>query len=98
RRDPMSPPFRPNLIRAQRFVQTSVAVPFAAGPSAARAIPMGFDHAPSAGKLRKDASEEQGRLHREEERQHSLSAYGIAAITRLRDVLDTRGGGEKKLL
>lgn len=98
RRDPMSPPFRPNLIRAQRFVQTSVAVPFAAGPSAARAIPMGFDHAPSAGKLRKDASEEQRRLHREEERQHSLTAYGIAAITRLRDVLDTRGGGEKKLL
>jgi hypothetical protein len=98
RRDPMSPPFRANLIRAQRFVQTSVAVPFATGPSAARAIPVGFDHAPSAGKLRKDASEAQQHLHREEGKKCSLTAYGTAAITRLRDTLDASGAVEKKLL
>lgn len=88
RRDPMSPPFHTNLIRAQRFVQTSIAVPFAAGPAAARAIPVAFDHAPSPSKLRKNASEEDKRLHREQEKTHNLSVYANAAILRLRYDLD----------
>jgi len=98
RRDPMSPPFRTNFIRAQRFVQTSMVVPFASGPSASRAIPVGFDHAPSAGKLRKDASEDQKRLHREQERQHSLTAYANVAINRLRDTLDASTESASRLL
>lgn len=98
RRDPMSPPFRVNLIRAQRFVQTSMVVPFANGPSASRAIPVGFDHAPSAGKLGKDASDEQKRLHREQEKQHSLTTYANLAIKRLRDTLDAAGSREMRLL
>ncbi len=98
RRDPMSPPFRANFIRAQRFVQTSMVVPFATGPSASRAIPVGFDHAPSAGKLRKDATEEQKRLHREHERQRSLTTYANVAIKRLRTTLDASSATEKRLL
>jgi DDE superfamily endonuclease len=98
RRDPMSPPFRPNFIRAQRFVQTSIAVPFAKGASAARAIPVGFDHAPSAGKLRKDASDDEKRLHREEEKQHSLTSYASVAIHRLRQTLDDLETKERRLL
>lgn len=98
RRDPMSPPFRANLIRAQRFVQTSIAVPFTTGASAARAIPVGFDHAPSAGKLRKDASDEEKRQHRQEELQHSLTTYANLAIARLRDTLDTSAAKEVSLL
>lgn len=98
RRDPMSPPFRPNFIRAQRFVQTSIAVPFANGASAARAIPVGFDHAPSLAKLRHDASDQDKRQHRELQKQHSLTSYGSHAIERLRQGLDDRGASERKLL
>lgn len=98
RRDPMSPPFRPNFIRAQRFVQTSLAVPFASGPNASRAIPVGFDHAPSVGKLRKGATDDEKRLHREEEKQHSLTAYANVAINRLRETLDACGTRELRLL
>jgi hypothetical protein len=98
RRDPMSPPFRPNFIRAQRFVQTSLAVPFASGPSASRAIPVGFDHAPSVGKLRKDASDDDKRLHREEAKQHSLTTYANVAINRLRETLDASSARERRLL
>ena len=98
RRDPMSPPFRPNFIRAQRFVQTSLAVPFASVPSPARAIPVGFDHAPSVGKLRKDASDDDRRLHREEEKQLSLTAYANVAINRLRETLDASGTRALRLL
>lgn len=98
RRDPMSPPFRANFIRAQRFVQTSMVVPFANGASASRAIPVGFDHAPSVGKLRKDASDEQKRLQREEAKQRSLTAYAKTAIHRLRQTLDASGASPNRLL
>lgn len=98
RRDPMSPPFHVNFIRAQRFVQTSVVVPFTVGPAAARAIPVGFDHAPSAAKLKKDASDDDKRRHRQDQREHSLTTYGSAAIVRLRQSLDASGASEKPLL
>ena len=98
RRDPMSPPFRANLIRAQRFVQTSMVIPFADGASASRAIPVGFDHAPSAGKVRKGASEHDKEVHRAEEKRCALSAYGNGAIKRLRTTLDTSGASEIRLL
>lgn len=98
RRDPMSPPFRANFIRAQRFVQTSMVVPFANGASASRAIPVGFDHAPSVGKLGKDASDEQKRLHREEAKQRALSGYANTAIIRLRQTLDASGASSNRLL
>ena len=98
RRDPMSPPFQTNLIRAQRFVQTSLAVPFGEGPSAARAIPIGFDHAPSAGKLKKDAAPEQIIVHRQREQSQSLSSYGVQAITRLRQDLNQSSRSDSRLL
>lgn len=98
RRDPMSPPFRPNFIRAQRFVQTSLAVPLGVGPAASRAIPVGFDHAPSAGKLRKDPSEEDRRQHRQEQQQRSVTVYGSAAIKRLRLTLDASAASDRRLL
>ena len=98
RRDPMSPPFHVNFIRAQRFVQTSLVVPFTQGPSASRAIPVGFDHAPSAGKLKKDASDDEKARHRKEEQQRALTTYGITAMDRLRVSLDASGAGQKPLL
>lgn len=88
RRDPMSPPFHVNFVRAQRFLQTSIVVPFAAQPSAARAIPVAFDHAPSAAKLPKNPSDDQRRQHREQRQAMRLTVRGIDAIQHLRAVID----------
>jgi hypothetical protein len=98
RRDPMSPPFHANLIRAQRFVQTSIAVPFAASGSTARAVPVAFNHAPSAGKLRKDASDQEREQHRERERSQKLSRYALTSMHRLRDDLDAAAAADRTLL
>lgn len=98
RRDPMSPAFHTNLVRAQRFVQTSMLVPLQTGPSGARAIPIGFDHAPSARKLPRNASDVEKREHRKVQEEHALSRYAIASIGRLRKTLDTSGSPDKKLL
>lgn len=98
RRDSMSPPFRINLVRAQRFVQTSLAVPFGDGSCAARAIPVGFDHAPSAPKLNKDASAEQIRTHRQKKQALSLSKYGVEAINHLRENLNRSSRAASALL
>lgn len=98
RRDPMSPPFRANLIRAQRFIQTSVAVPFASKGAAARAIPVAFDHAPSAGKLAKDASEQDKQRHRDRQRALKLSARAITSIRQLRARLNEASATDRTLL
>lgn len=98
RRDPMSPPFQANLIRAQRFVQTSVAVPFASQGAAARAIPVAFEHAPSAGKLAKNASEEDKKRHRERERELKLSTRAVTAIRCLREGLNQASSDDRTLL
>jgi hypothetical protein len=98
RRDPMSPPFHTNFVRAQRFVQTSLLVPFQAGPSGARAIPVGFDHAPSARKIAHNLSDVEKREHRKLQEQHSLSHYAIASIEGLRNALDAAGSIDRKLL
>ncbi len=98
RRDPMSPPFRPNFIRGQRFIQTSVVVAFGPGPAACRAIPVGFDHAPSAAKLIRNPTDDDKRLHREQVRQLALTTYGSLAIDRLRATLDSSGANQKQLL
>jgi DDE superfamily endonuclease len=97
-RDPMSPKFRPNFIRAQRFVQANVAIPFGPGPSACRAFPVAFEHAPAAKKLSPKASEEDKKLFRQEQKQKRLSRYGVATITRLRSDLDQIGNAERDLL
>ncbi|MGZ5473841.1 MAG: IS701 family transposase [Thermoanaerobaculia bacterium] len=98
RRDPMSPPFQANLIRAQRFVQTSIAVPFGTGASPCRAIPVAFDHAPSCEKLRKDASAEELAAHRQRARSRHLAVYGTRAIERLRNDLNGTSAAAATLL
>lgn len=97
KRDPMSPPFQTNLIRAQRFVQASLAIPFHPGPSPCRAIPVAFDHAPSAPKPRAKATAEERTECRRQQKQKRLSLYGAKAIRRLREDLD-RSGTDTRLL
>jgi len=51
RRDPLGPSFRPNFIRAQRFVQLSAAIFSETRAQPADMAPIDFRHAPTPGQL-----------------------------------------------
>lgn len=90
RRDPLSPPFQVNLILAQRFIQFSMLVPTTPEPStAARAVPVRFEHVPSVRKPRKNAAKEDWDAYREAARQRNLNTAARKIIHGLRDELDT---------
>ena len=81
RRDPLGPAFQTNLVRAQRYLQFSAAWPLEGG--AARAIPVAFQHAPSAARLPKEADAGQRQAHREELKQKNLNAHALREMERL---------------
>lgn len=89
-RDPMSPPFHVNFVYGLRFVQASVLVSPPGHEGAARALPVRFDPAPLANKPKKNASEEDKNLYREEKKKLSLSQAGVAAIHGVRESLNAR--------
>jgi hypothetical protein len=96
-RDPMSPPFHANLIRAQRFVQISWNVPFEAAPAVpARAFPVAFRHAPSAPKPKAGASPEQQKAARQAQKEQSLANVGVSMLTDFRQTLDEHGAAERQ--
>jgi hypothetical protein len=90
RRDPLSPPFRVNLIRGQRFIQLSGLLPAHAPPGAARAIPLRFQHVPPVAKPKRSAPPEDWKAYRQECRVRNLSTHGLQLITSLRNELDQR--------
>lgn len=85
RRDPLGPPFQTNLVRAQRFLQISAALP--AGP-ATRMIPIDFQHAPTTKKPGKNASPEELARYRTQARETTLSRLGVKRLHALRQQLD----------
>lgn len=86
RRDPLGPPFQTNLVRAQRFLQFSLAFPLEDGQACL--VPVSFTHAPSAGKPPPKADGEQLMLHREKEKQMKLNRWAIREMQRLRKRVD----------
>jgi len=102
RRDPLSPAFHVNFIRAQRFLQLSGLLPGqpqdgVIGP--ARAIPLQFRHVPPVPKPKKAAPPEEWEAYRQRCRRENLSTAGVAAICQLRHDLDARpGGGQRRLI
>lgn len=96
-RDPMSPPFHVNLIRAQRFVQLSWNVPFSADPAGpARAFPIDFRHAPPPPKPSRTASDQQHAHYRKAASQQNLSHVGVRILTEARDRLDRHGAADRQ--
>jgi hypothetical protein len=88
-RDPMSPPFHTNLIRAQRFAQISLSVPFAFGePAPSRSIPVDCRHVPPPAKPGKTAPAQEWQRYREAQRTENLSHAGVAMIASLRNDID----------
>lgn len=94
-RDPMGPPFQVNFIRAQRFVQLSLALP--AGGGAARMVPVEFVHAPSPDKPPKKAPESDWACYRRRCRRESLAQVGLRRLVALREHLDRDGCRDRPL-
>lgn len=97
-RDPLGPQFCDNFIWAQRFLQISVALPEAPGPSRARAIPIDMQHCPSPRKPRKKAPESEWAEYRKQREASRISMKGNQRIAHLRACLDQDGQVLRPLL
>ena len=94
-RDPLGPAFHVNLIKAQRFVQISMASP--AGNGMARMIPIDFVHAPAPQKPRPDADEQTRRQFCETKRETALPKVGSGRLNALRSAMDRDGQQDRPL-
>jgi len=86
RRDPLGPHFQTNFVRAQRFVQTSLALP--APDGSCRVLPVAFRHAPTPPKPSKKATDAERKAYRAEVRAARLSQRGSEQIRDLRAARD----------
>jgi len=96
RRDPLGPHFQTNFVRAQRFLQTSLALPSAHG--SCRLIPVAFSHAPTPAKPGKKASPSQQQAYHAQVRATRLSQRARQQIGELRAALDTDPNSARLLL
>jgi len=94
-RDPMGPAFHVNFIKAQRFVQISMASP--ADNSMARMIPIDFVHAPAPQKPRSDADKQALKMFREAKREMALPKVGADRLAALRNAMDEEGQQDRTL-
>ncbi len=88
-RDPLGPPFRPNLVYAQRCLQLSLALP--GGSRQARMVPIDFVPAPPAPKPRRNADPQVWADYRQRQRQQSLAQVGLDRLHVARAHLDADG-------
>jgi len=85
-RDPMGPAFRVNLVRAQRFVQVSMALPV--HDRSARMVPVDFVHAPPAAKPKRNADPQAWQRYKQQCRLQKMSQVGADRLAALRSRLD----------
>ena len=97
-RDPMSPPFRVNLVRGQRVIQLSGALPAADGQGPARMIPVDFVDLPSPAKPRKNAPAQAWQRYRESRLACSAGRVGALRLHALRSRLDADASGQGRPL
>lgn len=99
RRDPMSPPFRPNLIRAQRFIQASLSVPLdTTQPGESRAFPIRFRHAPSVKRPNRNADAAAQAEYRNRCREDNLSIRGVELLRDCRAEMDRHHAEHRRLI
>ena len=94
-RDPLGPPFNVNFIKAQRFLQISMAS--TAGNGMARMVPIDLVHAPAPTKPRPDADEESRAQFRQSQREMSLPKIGADRLHLLREAMDEDGQQDRPL-
>jgi hypothetical protein len=83
RRDPLGPKFQTNFIRAQRFLQFSLAVPVSGPSPTMRLIPVDFLHCPTPAKPGKKASAEELNQYRKDGRAHTITAQASSRLASL---------------
>ena len=86
RRDPLGPRFQTNFVRAQRFLQTSLALPTPDG--SCRLVPVAFRHAPTPAKPSRKATALEQQRYRAQARAARISALATQQIGDLRTALD----------
>src|ERR1017187_1576264 len=86
RRDPLGPHFQTNFVRAQRFLQTSLALVCSDG--SCRVLPVAFRHAPTPPKPAKKATASELQEYRAQARAARLSQRASEQIRDLRADLD----------
>ena len=96
RRDPLGPHFQTNFVRAQRFLQTSVAL--AAPDGSCRVLPVSFRHAPTLPKPSKKATDAEMKEYRAEVRAARLSQRACEQIRDLRTDLDAEPSSASRRL
>ena len=96
RRDPLGPPFQTNLVRAQRVLQWSAAVPLS--DHRYRMVPIGFQHAPTPPKPSRKASAEEQKQYRQQAHRACLSVQAANQIAALRQALDVEPNGAQRPL
>ena len=95
RRDPLGPRFHTNFVRAQRFLQTSLALPTADG--SCRLLPIAFRHAPTPPKPSKKATAREWQHYRRQARAARLSQRATEQIRDLRAALDAEASSPRPL-
>ena len=93
-RDPMSPPFRPNFIRGQRFCQLSALLPNEGEPGPARGIPLQYHPVPPVAKPKPTAPAAVWKEYRRGLKEQSLPQHGAFLITQLRRQMDEEGSSQ----
>jgi hypothetical protein len=96
RRDPLGPRFQANLVRGQRFLQVSAAMPGSDGNF--RLTPIAFVHAPTPHKPKRQASVEALAQYRLEARRCRLGLRATEQMLQLRESLDQDPGGQERTL
>ena len=91
-RDPLSPPFHVNLVRGQRFVQSSVLLQPRGSQHPWRAIPVQFTHAPVP-KIPRLATPEEMAAIKEIRKKRRLSLVALEHLRFCRQQLDLMPGG-----
>jgi len=97
-RDPMSPAYHVNLMRAIRFIQASMIIAPGDDLELARAIPVLFDEAAPAAKPRKTATDEVKEQYKKDRKATNLSTMGHDAILTIRKQVDQLPDGKRRLL
>lgn len=98
-RDPLSPPFATNYIRAQRFLQASVLFPHHLEHDlSARGIPVAFEHAPVLKRPSHRASAEEKSQYQKARKAQNLSTQSLAMMKRLREELDRSGAANRTMI
>lgn len=98
-RDPMSPPFRVNLLHGLRFVQVSlIFAHHREGDHGARAIPVRFVESVAVKKPGKHASQPEQAHYRQERKQRNLVTDACAVMGDLRQAFDRLGAFDRDLI